>query len=410
VTLFDILIPQSGHYFGHCHRIKKPRCQARFNLGLPVQKYMDRLAQALAGANLRLKSLHSRCTIERRGDRLLLRGTLPPKPTATRQDFHRQRIFLGVTATTAGISFAETEARKISALLDQNLFDWTPYILPEKIETEISFDDWIAKFKEHKLAQGISEITWEKEYADAFKILENLDPDKAIAAIFAIAPNTRKRSRYCMAISALFKFAGVRIDLKPYKGNYSPTTVQPREIPTDSTIQDWYFNIKTTSWAWAFGILATYGIRPEELVLLEFEAMPILIVRKKLTSSDPKHKFQERRVYPIYPEWVELFDLKTPKLPEAKDTGKQCCKQFQRYKIPFLPYDLRHAWAIRSMEFGVPLELAAQQMGHSMYVHSQTYHRWISDRHHKAAFDTIMLKSDRLKPPICTSTLVLING
>ena len=364
---------------------------------------MDRVAQALAQANSRLKALRARCTIEQRGDRLLLRGTFPAKPSAARQDWHRQRIFLKVNATPSGISFAESEARKISALLDQNLFDWSPYLLPEK-GNELSFDDWVDCFKAHKLAQGISTITWKREYADTFKILESLDVDQAIAAIYTIPPNTRKRSRYCMAISALFKFAGVQIDLKPYKGNYSPTTVQPRDIPSDALIQDWFFKIKHTLWGWSFGILATYGIRPEELVLLEFDAMPVLIVRgDKSVSSD-------RRVYPIYPEWVELFDLSNPKLPNAKDTGKQCCKQFQRYKIPFVPYDLRHAWAIRSMEFGLPLELAAQQMGHSMIVHSQTYHKWISDRHHKRAFDTIMQKPDRITPPIVTNRLLLING
>ncbi len=322
----------------------------------------------------------------------MLRGTFPAKPTANRQDWHRQRIFLGVSATPAGISFAVSEARKISALLDQNLFDWTPYLASED-QFEISFDVWVEKFRQHKLAQGISELTWKQEYGDPFKVLDSLDPDKAIAAIFKIAPNTRKCSRYCMSISALFKFAGVAIDLKPYKGNYSPTTVQPRDIPTDALIQEWYFKIKTPSWQWAYGILSAYGIRPEELVLLEFDAMPVLIVRgDKSLSSD-------RRVYPIYPEWVDLFNLKNPILPNCKDSGKQTCKQFQRYKIPFRPYDLRHAWAIRSMEFGLSLELAAQQMGHSMIVHSQTYHRWISDRHHKQAFDAIMQKSDRLKPP-----------
>jgi len=349
---------------------------------------MDRLAQA----NARLKALRSRCTIEQRGEKLLLRGTFPAKPKATRQDWHRQRIFLSVSATQAGISYAESEARKISALLDQNLFDWKPYLESEN-DRVVTFDEWVEKFRQHKLAQGISAVTWQKDYGDVFKNLNSLDAEKAIAAVFAITSNTRKRSRYCMSISAFFKFAGVAIDLKQYKGNYSPTTVQPREIPSDELVQQWFFNLKGTIWQWAFGILATYGVRPEELVLLEFDAMPVLIVRgDKSASSD-------RRVYPIYPEWVELFDLKNPKLPRCKDTGKQTCRQFKRYKIPFRPYDLRHAWAIRSMEFGFSIELAAQQMGHSMLVHSQTYHRWINDRHHQRAFDAIMLKEDRLKPP-----------
>jgi len=49
-------------------------------------------------------------------------------------------------------------------------------------------------------------------------------------------------------------------------------------------------------------------------------------------------------------------------------------------------------------------------MGHTMAVHSQTYHKWISDRHHKQAFDRIMQKPDRITPPIVTNRLLLING
>jgi integrase len=361
-------------------------------------EYMDRLAQA----NSRLKADKSRCSIEQRGDRLLLRATLPPKPNANRQDWHRQRIFLGCNSTNAGISFAESEARKITALLDQGLFDWHPYLKQD--ETNLDLNQWLEKFKSHKFSQGISETTWHKDYFDFLKILENLNPDDAIASVKQIIPNTRKRSRACIAISAFFKFAGIEINLNPYKGGYSPTTVQPRDIPSDTVIQDSFFKIKGTSWAWSFGIMATYGIRPEELVLLEFDEMPVLIVRgDKSASSD-------RKTYPIYPEWVDLFDLNNPKLPRTRNTGDQAHKQFRRYKIPFTPYDLRHAWAIRSMEFGLPLELAAKQMGHSMAVHSQTYHKWISDRHHKQAFDRIMAKPDRITPPIATSRLLLING
>jgi len=343
--------------------------------------------------------------IEQRGDRLIIRGTFPAKPNSDRDDWHRQRIFLGVNATSVGINFAESEARKISALLDQNIFNWHCYIdEPENIIKQLTFDQLLQKFKEHKLAQGILQATWQ-DYADAFEILhEDFDIDKAIAAICKITANTRKRSRFCYSISSFFKFSGIAIDLKPYKGNYSPATVKRREIPTDALIQDSFINVKGKAWSTAYGILSTYGIRPHELVKLEFEDMPILIVRgTKSLSSD-------RRVYPIYPEWVEFFDLKNPNLPRTKNTGPQCCRQFQRHKIPFTPYDLRHAWAIRSMEFGLPLELAAQQMGHTMAVHSQTYHRWISDRHHKRAFDSIMANPDRITPPVSSNKLLLIDA
>ncbi|MDX2255571.1 MAG: site-specific integrase [Pseudanabaenaceae cyanobacterium bins.39] len=363
---------------------------------------MNTLAQGIAEANARLKSLRARCSIEQRDSRLLLRGTFPPKPTAAREDWHRQRIFLKVNATPSGIGFAENEARKISALLDQGLFDWTPYLKQD--DQILTLDQWIEKFKAYKLAQGIKQKTWESDYETAFKILENLEPDKAIAAISRITPNTRKRHRHCFVIAALFKFAGVAIDLKPYKGNYSPSTVKRRNIPTDAEIQDCYFKIKGTIWASAYGLLATYGIRPSELTKLDFSEMPVLIV------SGTKSALSDRRVYPIYPEWVDLFELQNINLPRTQNTGDQASIQFAKYNIPFTPYDLRHAWAIRSMEFGLDLTIAAQQMGHTVQIHSQTYHKWISDRHHKQAFDRILAKPDRITPPIATSRLVLING
>lgn len=351
---------------------------------------MDRLAQA----NARLKATRTRCSIEQRGEKLLLRGTFPPKPIADRQDWHRQRIFLGVNATPVGISFAESEARKVSALLDQNLFSWLPYLEEKEEDSSTIYTQFVEKFKRHKLSQGIAEDTWKREYANICSELTSFDTEKALELVFKTSPNSRKRKRTCIAIKALFRFAGITIDLKPYEGSYSPTNpLQPRDIPSDKLVQEWFYKIPNPEWRWAYGILATYGIRPEELLLLEFDAMPVLVVRgdKSLSSN--------RKVYPIFLEWIELFDLKKPKIPNCKDTGQQTCRQFSRYKIPFRPYDLRHAWAIRSMEFGLPLELAAQQMGHSMIVHSQIYHRWISDRNHKQAFDGIMLREDRLKPP-----------
>jgi len=40
-------------------------------------------------------------------------------------------------------------------------------------------------------------------------------------------------------------------------------------------------------------------------------------------------------------------------------------------------YDLRHAWAIRSISRNLNASLAAKCMGHDIAVHHRTYHRWI---------------------------------
>jgi len=41
------------------------------------------------------------------------------------------------------------------------------------------------------------------------------------------------------------------------------------------------------------------------------------------------------------------------------------------------PYALRHAYALRLLSAGVPPELGARLMGHSVQMHTQTYQRWI---------------------------------
>jgi integrase len=254
-------------------------------------------------------------------------------------------------------------------------------------------DNLIGQFKADKLSQGISDRTWKDDYTEVFDKLPQdaeLNPNIILDLVRNTEPNTRTRRRYCLALSALAKFAKLDIDLSQYIGNYSPSKVQPRDIPSDKLIQEWYLLIPNTVWQWAFGMLATYGIRPGELLTLNFDDLPILNITGGKTG--------DRRVYPIYPEWFEHFSLADIKQLNVSSSD-QCSKQFRRYQVPFSPYDLRHAWAIRSMEFGLPIELAAAQMGHSMAVHSQTYHRWISDRHHQRAYETIMLRSDRPKPP-----------
>jgi hypothetical protein len=51
------------------------------------------------------------------------------------------------------------------------------------------------------------------------------------------------------------------------------------------------------------------------------------------------------------------------------------------------------------MEFGLELTLAAQQMGHSLKVHTDVYHHWISEQHHQRAFDKLLARSDRPQAP-----------
>ena len=81
----------------------------------------------ISQANGRLKIAKVGVSIILKGDRLYLQATFPPKQNSTKTKPHQQKLSLGVNANVAGLSFAESEARKIGALLDLNQFSWEPF-------------------------------------------------------------------------------------------------------------------------------------------------------------------------------------------------------------------------------------------------------------------------------------------
>ena len=149
-------------------------------------------------------------------------------------------------------------------------------------------------------------------------------------------------------------------------------------------------------------MLATYGLRNHEVFRIDFNSIAKgdYIVRVGENS-----KTGSRRVWPCYPEWFEQFKLQDVKLPQCNldrsnaDVGHVVTVWFKR-NIPFQAYNLRHCWAVRTLEFGLDISLAAQQMGHSNQVHSELYHHWISERYHQRAFELMMMRPERPQPPV----------
>jgi len=78
--------------------------------------------------------------------------------------------------------------------------------------------------------------------------------------------------------------------------------------------------------------------------------------------------------------------------------GQQVSSQFRRYGLPFAPYDLRHAWAVRTIHFGLPDAVAARMMGHSIAIHTQTYHRWLTRRDQQQAVEAVLSRSSLTAP------------
>jgi hypothetical protein len=83
---------------------------------LVVKVLEQKTLEKLTEANDRLKAANVGIGILNRNHKLYLRGILPPKDGQGKP--RRQEIAIGARATPAGIRFAESEARKVGALVD----------------------------------------------------------------------------------------------------------------------------------------------------------------------------------------------------------------------------------------------------------------------------------------------------
>jgi integrase len=354
----------------------------------------------LAQVNGRLRDGRVGVTVEQNGGKLRLRATLPPKPGSSKKRPFQQRIATGLPANAVGLKEAEKEARLVGAQLAAGEFSWERYDAYKDETQQRICEDWVAAFAESYLAGGGRESTWKGDY---WKVLKNLPQERPLSAellealVLQTKPNTKSRVRACMATGALAKFAKITFDPSPLRGNYSPSKVTPREIPDDMTIVLYYHQFTNRSWQWVYGIMATYGLRNHEVFHLDLEDFPIIRVKEKTKTG-------VREVWPCYPEWAVEWKLDTPVLPpvnlnRSNDKIGRSVSAYLSPKLPFNPYDLRHAWAIRTLEFGWPDALSAQQMGHSLEVHNRTYQRWISTRHHQRIYDLLVQRPDRPRPP-----------
>jgi hypothetical protein len=362
--------------------------------------------------NARLKAGKLGVTVEPRGkgQRLSLRATLPPRTGSGH--WKQQYISLGIYSNPAGIKRAETEARKLSAQLADKTFKWSDWVEPEKPEPE-TVSDWIERYEteyfNRRSRNPKSITTWRTDYRQPFAQLpadEPITAEMLRQSILETEPDTRNRQRRCMALGQLAKFAGIDLDAKALRGKYSPKRVNPRDIPSDKEISEWRDLIyaEHEAWGWAFGMMACYGLRNHELFYLDLDRLRHNAVLNMIEHPNGNtSKTGVRRVWACYPEWYDKWHLWDVKLPSVtgktnSDLGHRVTNQLKRYGF-FKPYNLRHRWAVRTIEFGIAPELAAIQMGHSYQIHSDVYHHWIGDEVHQRAFDIAMQRNDRPLPP-----------
>jgi integrase len=354
--------------------------------------------KALAVSNTRLKVSSINFLIEVRSNHLVLRGILPPKPNSDRLVDYEQRIYLGYPVMLEGIRQAEKDAISIRAALIEKRFDWADW--NKKIATQIanpadmSIGAVVAKFEidyfNRRAKNPKSLSTWEGDYLMVYKTLPQsaqLNKETIMIAIATTAPQTRTRVRWCQALGAMAKFAGLDIDLSDYRKGYTPSKLEIRDLPNDAEVELYYGLIPNNLWQNAYALISVYGLRPSEIIHLDLGFLPELHV-----LDETKTGF--RIVRPLHPKWIERFaireDMQLPQIvvTNNKQVCTRVCHAFKRYAIPFPPDNLRHAYAVRcSIEYQMPVAIAAKMMGHSAAIHQDRYLRHMKQSTVNEIFD-----------------------
>ena len=168
--------------------------------------------------------------------------------------------------------------------------------------------------------------------------------------------------------------------------------------------------LKTIRWdeefGWLTAALLIYGCRPSEAFSLvprgDGTAASVYTIKQKQKMP------VLRTAMALRPEWATQFemtkverfyqwDLTSFDPSVAKAHGDRWRVWFSKY-FDLTLYDLRHSWAIRSIGMlGNPV-LAAKCMGHSLTVHSNTYHRWMQEDEVERAVNKILRDNEDAMP------------
>ena len=365
----------------------------------------------------------SKLKIEKRGEKLNIRGSLPSKKDAGRNKI--QRISLGLNADSLGLEEAKKKLKLINLQLELNQFNWNNWTIENKVDNiDNKPDDFINKtkqfeeffFKEPKseFLSSTRKTTWKSSYIPYIKrmisIYKNGD-NKNLNNIFLETLNSykegsRSRKQCGTTLNVFAKFIKYTLpeEWKIMSRGYGLKRASFRQLPNDEQIEDIWRQIPNQSWKYVFALMATYGLRNHEVFFSDLSALKDN--EDKIIRVLHSTKTGEHQVWPFHPKWVETFKLyklgENPnllpkintdlKITTLQQIGKKITDQFNRYDLKIKPYDLRHAWAVRTIFYDLPDTVAARMMGHSVSLHTQTYHHWITKRDQQKAVNNAILK------------------
>jgi hypothetical protein len=354
-------------------------------------KLKAKLIRQVKTTNKRLKAANVRVSVMVRGESLSLRGWLPGKYG---EGARQQTVSLKMRLSEKTIARAEAKAHILQDELDREVFDWAQWgFSGRRLRGETTTaTELIEQFKAWKIEKAKDKNAAKELLRNQQTYLKRLEGDKPLSvnlilgAIRTTAPNTRSRQAMCLLARQLAKFGELGDSSEwfgEFVGSYDAySSPRKRTLPSDDEILQTWRKLTTPQARWAYGMIATYGLRNHELYHVDLKKL-----RQDTTIHIAAGKTGARLVMPLHPHWPELMNLQEPVLhrPKTADgnpmqnkaAGNALGKMLARAGAPGGLYSLRHAFAIRGWRSGLDLELMARLMGNSAKLQERVYRRWL---------------------------------
>ena len=350
--------------------------------------------------NKGLRAQKAGVTIQLRGKALNLRALLPSKDGGIENK--QQRVLIGEKANSIGLKRTYQLALQLAAEKKAGMFVWKNWIKSQKEENKIRVKasnkakDWVVKFEHHfwkgRINSAASQRTWQRVKAELNRIDLNkiLSIDELVRIGEGLEPGSKRRHEFCKVAKRLAVFAELTETSKidEIRTPYQPKT---REFPDEEQLLELVQSLRDDpKWGWCTAALYIYGCRPSEVFSLQPKndgTAKVLTIKqqKKIPSWRTALALPQELVEPL-----NLYEISKPldyKIPkeynslEAKswtDRWNKWLKKNCGHQSLQL-YDIRHAWAIRSIRMNLSTAAGAKSMGHEVNVHVKTYMSALSE-------------------------------
>lgn len=428
---FEVPNTSDGSYRGKMKIVKEQK------------KHFDmKLREELAEVNKRLKESKTKVAIEISMGSIQLRATLPLKPEDVSKNGKKTKqykISLGIPANFDGLKTAQEEAYELGKLIARKTFVWNDkYLGIQAIsKNKVTYNEFYKTLEKRYFSTRKRTIKSEHTFMIVERFYKRYFLNDSVISVETMTdivkgiPLATIRNKVISLCSFICEEVGIEVNLNNLKLEYK---LKERTVPSDKEIIESiglfrirYSNhmVKTKAnrnnwivYKQIYGLMATYGLRPREVI--NKPDLDWFLSGENIHNTFKVHddnKTGSREVFPFVPEWIDLFDLKSEvqikylkEFAESWNNVNQLesrivkiAANFRRAGIKFKPYDLRHACAIRAHLQKVPIKAAADNLGHTVEVHTKTYQKWFSLENRRIAFDTAFeeeKENDELKAEI----------